>query len=105
MWAKPTKKDFANMPAMASNENTKLADIIIVGHFFVASCDWYIAEYNPKEQLFFGYVNLGNDELSEWGYFSYKELQSLKVSGFMEVDFDKYWDKVAASEIDKIIIK
>ena len=105
MWAKPTKRDLQRMPKPYSTESVKLADKIIVGHFFVGSCDWYIAEYDPETEIFFGYANLGNDDMSEWGYFSFEELKQLKVGGFAEVDFDKHWTKVKASELDKIIIR
>jgi len=102
MWAKPTKKDFQNFPKLYSTENVRLKDKLIVGHFFVGPADWYVVEYDPIEKMFFGYVNLGNIEMAEWGYFSFTELESLKVNGMLEVDYDKHWTVKKASEIDKI---
>lgn len=101
MWAKPTKADFKRFPAMYSTESVKPADKKIVGHFFVASADWYVVEYEPVEGLFFGYVKLNSSLDGEWGYFSYAELSALKV-GFAEVDFDKHWQVRTASEVDNI---
>ena len=47
---------------------------------------WYATEYDPEEQIFYGYVDTG-DQDSEWGNFSLAEMQDLKVKGLgMERD-------------------
>ena len=35
---------------------------------------WLIAELNPMNNLAFGYANLNNEDLAEWGYISVDEL-------------------------------
>ena len=35
---------------------------------------WLIAELDRKNDLAFGYANLNDDELAEWGYISVSEL-------------------------------
>ena len=48
---------------------------------------WYATEYDPEEQIFYGYVDTGDDGYSEWGNFSLAEMQDLKVKGLgMERD-------------------
>jgi hypothetical protein len=103
MWNVPTEKELSKLPKFYETENVKLADKKIFFHFFMAGCDWYIAEYNPKESLFFGYTILNKDyQNAEWGYISFKELKGLKIS-FIEVDRDLFWDIKKASEIDNIV--
>ncbi|GHT98536.1 hypothetical protein FACS1894142_4980 [Spirochaetia bacterium] len=49
-------------------------------HYFVGGCDWYIAEWDREEDLFFGYAILNGDyEMSEWGYISLPEILSLEI--------------------------
>lgn len=35
---------------------------------------WLIAELDPKKNLAFGYANLNDDQMAEWGYISIDEL-------------------------------
>lgn len=43
---------------------------------------WYATEYNPEERVFFGFVTLGNELDSEWGYFSLDELEDIRTPPF-----------------------
>ena len=102
MWNKPTQNDLATIPAFYSTESTPLKDKVIHAHFFIGGSDWYATEYDPKDELFFGFAILNNDlEMAEWGYFSLKELSELKVS-FLEVDRDLHWNPTKAQNIGKI---
>ena len=104
MWNKPTEKQLNKLPAFYSTEETPLKEKMIHMHFFIGGCDWYAAEYDPKEQIFFGFAILNSDyEMAEWGYFSLKELCELKVK-FLEVDRDLYFTPKKAAEIEKIRI-
>jgi len=47
---------------------------------------WLIAELDPLNNLAFGYANLNNEDLAEWGYISVGELLE---NGAME---DKEWE-------------
>jgi len=86
-----------------SNENTSAKDVMIYEHFFLFGSDWYIAEYDPEDQVMFGYAILNGDyQNAEWGYMSYPELRDLNVKGF-QVDRDVYWEPKKAGYIDKIV--
>ena len=99
MWNKPTVKQLAALPSLYSTEKQKLDKKNIVMHFFIGGTDWFIAEYDPKERLFFGYTILNNDlEMAEWGYISLDELQSLKVRN-IEVDRDLHWKSKSFREV------
>lgn len=37
--------------------------------------NWLIAELDEKEGIAFGFANLNDDELAEWGYIDMKEIQ------------------------------
>jgi hypothetical protein len=101
MGAKPTKKDLKAIPALYSTDGVKTGDKIVHAHFFVGGCDWWATEFDG-EDTFFGFVCLGIKEYAEWGYFSLRELTGLKVGGFLEVDFDKHWQKRPAREVEVI---
>ena len=103
LWNEPTLEELAQIPSLYSTEKISAKDKIIYEHFFIFSNDWYIAEYDLKTQIMFGYAILNEDyQNSEWGYVDYKELLDLNIKGF-EVERDKYWNPQKAGSIDKII--
>jgi hypothetical protein len=54
-------------------------------HYFFASCDTFICEYDPKDGLMFGYAIIGGDlRNAEWGYFSVAELVNSK---YLNIDY------------------
>ena len=103
MWNKPTVNQLSKMPAFYSTEDVPLKEKMIHMHFFIGGCDWYATEYDPEQQLFFGFANLGDNDMAEWGYFSLKELCEVKVK-FLEVDRDLNFTPKKAVEIEKIRI-
>lgn len=90
-------KQLARIPPLYATEDTPLEDKIIYLHFFISSCSWYVAEFDG-EDTFFGYVNLGDPQNAEWGYFSFSELQEINING-IEIDRDLYWKPKKFSEI------
>lgn len=113
MWNQPSAERLSTIPNLYETDHIKLKDKLIYLHCFIGSCDWYIAEYSPDEDLFFGYAILNGDtEMAEWGYISFIELRELKAFGqvidgsvcFMEVDceLEELWVVKPASEIDQI---
>lgn len=101
MWAKPSAGALKKLPQIYEQEEIK--DKIIHGHFFVGGCDWYVTEFDGKDQ-FFGFAILNNDfQMAEWGYFSLAELKEIKIAGWCQVDWDRHWTKCKASEVDKIV--
>jgi hypothetical protein len=102
MWNNPMKKELEKIPAFYSTEEVPLKEKIIHVHFFLGGCDWYVAEYDPECESFFGFAILNNDYYNaEWGYFSMQELCELKIECF-EVDRDLYFTPKKAIEIEKI---
>jgi len=104
MWNKPTIEELSKIPALYSSEDIPLREKMIYMHFFIGGSDWYATEYDPNENIFFGFAVLNNDlEMAEWGYFSLEELSDLKVK-FVEVDRDMHFTPCKAIDIENIRI-
>ena len=68
LWNEPTLEELAQIPPLYSTDKIPAQDKIIYEHFFIFSSDWYIAEYDPRSRIFFGYVILQDDfQNAEWG--------------------------------------
>jgi hypothetical protein len=62
-----------HIPALYETDEMKRHPCVL--HYFFLGCDWYIAEWDREQNLFFGYAILNNDLYnSEWGYISLDEL-------------------------------
>ena len=113
MWNEPTKEQLARLPQLYETEGTEPADKIIHLHFFSGGCDWYIAEYDGDD-IFFGYANLGDPAMAEWGYISFQELKESQVEAPslkdgrptdglpIQVDRELPWRPKKFSEITKL---
>ena len=100
MWNKPTSEELDNLPRLYETEDVPLEEKIIRQHYFLGGTDWYIAEYDPDERIFFGYTVLNNDyQNAEWGYTSLDELSKINVRG-IEVDRNLYWSPKRFAEIE-----
>jgi len=86
-------------PAISETSEKKSEDVEIIAKFFnpMGSWTWYATEYDGDD-LFFGYVD-GN--FPELGYFSLKELQSIRLPLGMGIERDKYFPKTKLSEVMK----
>ncbi|MBF0203980.1 MAG: DUF2958 domain-containing protein [Desulfamplus sp.] len=103
MWNAPSKKQLSTLPKLYETEEVALKDKIIHLHFFIGGCDWFIAEYDASEDLFWGFAILNQDyQNAEWGYISFSELKSIKVQGWLEIDNDLHWTPKPAKEVDLI---
>lgn len=102
MWNVPTREELDRIPRLYQTEDIPLKDKLIYLHFFIGSCDWFIAEYDG-EDLFWGYAILNDDhDMAEWGYLSFTEMKEVKIRGWLEIDRDINWQIRKASEIDLI---
>jgi len=102
MWNVPTREELDRIPRLYQTEDIPLKDKLIYLHFFIGSCDWFIAEYDG-EDLFWGYAILNGDtENAEWGYISFTELRELVVPPGIEIDRDLHWEPRAAREVPEI---
>ena len=105
MWNIPSKKRLAKIPKLHATEEIPLKEKKIFLHFFLSSCDWYIAEYD-RNDLFFGHAILNMDvENAEWSYISFSELKAIGING-IEIDCEllEHWQTKPVSEISKIKI-
>lgn len=102
MWNKPTDKQLAELPKFYATEKIPIQKKVIKIHFFMGGSDWYAVEYDPVDQIFFGFVILNSDyDNAEWGYFSLKELLEVK-NGLLEIDRDLHWQDKEVGMIGKI---
>ena len=102
MWNIPSKERLAKIPKLYETEHIPLKDKMIHLHFFIGGCDWYIAEYD-SEDLFWGFACLNGDlQNAEWGYISFRELQDIRINGWLEIDceLEDFWKIRPASEIE-----
>jgi len=104
MWNEPSTERLSKIPKLYETENIPAREKLLHLHFFIAGCDWYIAEYDG-EDIFWGFAILNEDyEMAEWGYISFSELKSLKLMGWLEVDceIEEAWPVKRATEVAKI---
>lgn len=81
-----TKQIRKQLPPLYSTEAVALEEKIAVCKFFTpdANWTWYACEFDPADEIFFGYV-IGLEP--EWGYFSLKELT--EVRGFLGLPVER----------------
>ena len=102
MWNDPTQDELEQLPNLYDAEDVEAMDKIIFMHLFIGGCDWYLAEYDPNERLFFGFAILNGDlDNAEWGYISLDELRQIKI-GWLEIDRDLHWKPRRAEEVKQI---
>ena len=97
MFNPPPQEVLDQVPRLRANEKaqTSIRDTIIHLHFFIAGCDWWIAEYNGDD-MFWGFVNLNDDLCAEWGYVLFSELKSIATSGLAAPIYDAETGEVMA---------
>jgi hypothetical protein len=103
MWNEPSKELLETIPRLYETESIPLKEKQIHLHFFIADCDWYVAEFDGND-MFWGFAILNNDYFNaEWGYFCLSELKSINLHGIeIECELKEYFPIQKASEIHKI---
>ena len=88
-----------NVPKLYETENVPLEKKMIHQRYHIKTIGfyWLVAELDPKENLAFGYANLNDEQMSEWGLISISELMS---NGAV---LDKDWKPCTFSEAMKQI--
>lgn len=105
---RPLEQQVALIPHLKATESVPAEEKIIYAHFFLGGSDWYIAEWDGKDELF-GYAVLNDDwQMSEWGYISLKELHGVGATQRSNIDnfkvyaeLDFYWKEVPFEKIRK----
>ncbi|WP_264550443.1 hypothetical protein [Flavobacterium sp. N2820] len=93
---KDLEKDF---DLARKRQDLPLMDSFVKAHFFYGQTDWYILDYDPSENMFFGYVVLNGDtQNSEAGYISVDELQTIRG---IELDFHFFQEPLGQILNDK----
>ena len=97
-----TEKLEKRFKEIGSQENDK--NPIVIAKFFnpTGAGTWYATEYDSKEKIFFGYVSIFGDCNDEWGSFSLKELEELKVGFGLNIERDLHFQE---QKINKLNIK
>jgi hypothetical protein len=75
------------IPRLYETENVPLEEKMIYQKYEIKELGfyWLIAELDEERNLAFGYANLNNDVLAEWGYI---DIQELLENG---AELDKEW--------------
>ena len=93
-----TKELEETIPAMYSDDNTKLEEKIIYAKFYIHNWTWWILEYSKEERVFFAYVQGLEKEL---GYVSLEELENLNING-LKVERDLYFTPTKFKKIKEL---
>ena len=73
-----------------------LDKIKVIAKFFGGAKTYYMAEYFPETHLGYGFVNLGDSQMAELGYFSIAELEKTQ---WPIIEKDKYFGKHTLREV------
>ena len=86
---------------IGSQEHIK--DPIVIAKFFnpTGAGTWLATEYNPTDEIFFGYVSLFGDYNDEWGSFALQELQDYRGQFGLGIERDLHFKETIASELIK----
>lgn len=94
-----TKEIEKRFKEVGSQEKTK--DPLVIVKFFnpTGAGTWFATEYDPKEKLFFGFVQIFGGNCDEWGYFGLEELKSIKSMFGLGIERDLHIREPKISEI------
>jgi hypothetical protein len=68
--------DMSKVPGLYSQENKNIEETIIYQKWVLPFVGfyWLISEFNPIDQIAFGFCNLNDDQNAEWGYVHLPEI-------------------------------
>jgi hypothetical protein len=94
-----TKALLERFREIGSQDSVK--DPIVIAKFFnpTGIGTWYATEYDPEEDMFYGYVSLYGDHNDEWGYFSLAELEDFRSGFGTGIERDRFFIEKKISEI------
>jgi hypothetical protein len=101
--------DIGSVPSLYATEEISEGEKAVFLHYFIpnsmSAFDWWIVEYDPEQNLAFGFACLNGDaQNAEWGYINLEELENIHISRTVpplvvirEVEFTpKPWHEVRA---------
>ena len=85
------------IPKLYETEDISIEDKMIYERWEIPFTGfyWLVAELEPESELAFGYANLNDDDMAEWGYFSLQELKdngAVKLNGWEPRTFKEAMD-------------
>jgi len=92
---KQLEREFEKFPLYSQDGKGK--DAKVLAKFFLQSFTWYVLEFDG-EDTFFGIVINGLD--GEFGYFSLKELESVRGMWGLKVERDRYFNPTTIEKSD-----
>ena len=116
MFTEPPKKVIDQLPPLKRVHSLSPDKRIIHLHFFFLSCHWYVAAWVEKidnDIIFYGFVNLDDPAMAEWGDFTLSQLKEvIKFTNVIEahtykrlgrlplvVEWDEHWTPRPFGEI------
>jgi hypothetical protein len=95
-----TKELERSLPKPRSQEHVE--DPVVRAKFFnpAGAATWYVLEYDPASRECFGFVDLGDPDNAELGYFTLDELEGLRVGpgGCLGIERDRWFKPAPLSE-------
>ena len=84
-----------DIPRLYETDDVPMKDTVIYQKWEIPQIGfyWLIAELNPEEELAFGYANLNDDPMAEWGLIPISELRengARPVEDWKPVKFKSY---------------
>ena len=88
------EKMLSAIPKLRAQSKKELMEQTVYAHYFYGQSDWFILEYDSRDDAFFGYAILnGDSQMSESGFIGRQELTE---NGRVELDF--HWKPVTLGE-------
>ena len=99
LMTKTLEKAFSKFP-IGSQDNDP--DPWIIAKFFsiISNHRWFATEYDPKNQLFFGWVTSTSEPEGEFGYWSLADLD-IKMGQLPYVERDLFFKKQRLSSVKR----
>jgi hypothetical protein len=91
------------LPSLYSTENQKNPIVHLKFFNLIGSQSWLLIEYDPKQHLAFGLVDLGM-HFPELGYFSLHELESMELPIGQKIERDIHFKPCLLSEVKKALV-
>jgi len=100
-----TKEVLNAFEKQGDTSNMKPDEIKIIAKFFnpVGRGTWYCYEYDTRNRIFWGYVNLGDPQFAECGTISLDELEGVRLLMGLGIERDRHFGDYTLQEvIDKV---
>ena len=96
-----TKEILKKVPSIEATAETSIAASVVVAKFFnpTGAGTWYMTAYDPNTNEAFGFVNLGDSEMAELGYFSMTELEQFKGRIGLGIERDRSFTSMPLQEV------